>query len=265
MPGRYAGARHFHYLLASPRGERSQPALQSGVIYFPTPEEFAAPPSYVLGLPEFLSPERLVPKDGVLHVTYDLVLDIPPEGDGRLTPTFGWDDLPDYRGYYPPPSPTPPRRNSLIEPGMAGERLTLTGKVLTRNGAPVAGATLEFWQPDTSGQYDRTGYRMRGSQRTGADGVYRLETILPGYAAGIPHVSYLATAQVPSKEPIHLSAAVFFATAKELGRSVSRAARPLVRPNAPTYGDDPAFLDVSALPRVAGAIHATYDIVLDTP
>src|SRR5437868_2244519 len=52
--------------------------------------------------------------------------------------------------YFKPGSPA---RASLVEAGMAGTRLTLTGRVLTRTCQPVNGARLDFWQADASGSY----------------------------------------------------------------------------------------------------------------
>ncbi len=77
-----------------------------------------------------------------------------------------------------------PERTSLIAPGTAGTRLVLTGRVLTLNCAPVAGAKLDFWQADASGTYDNSGYRLRGHQFTDAQGRYTLETIVPGQYPG---------------------------------------------------------------------------------
>src|SRR5437588_10862167 len=59
-------------------------------------------------------------------------------------------------------NPGSPARTSLIESGMAGTRLVLSGRVLTPACAPVAGATLDFWQADAGGTYDNSGYRLRG-------------------------------------------------------------------------------------------------------
>src|SRR5207248_5885350 len=83
--------------------------------------------------------------------------------------------------YFKPGSPA---RTSLIEGGMTGTRLVLSGRVLTLACAPVAGATLDFWQADAAGTYDNSGYRLRGHQLTDADGRYYLETILPGEYPG---------------------------------------------------------------------------------
>jgi len=56
--------------------------------------------------------------------------------------------------------------------------------VLTLACAPVAGATLDFWQADAGGTYDNNGYQLRGHQLTDAAGRYSLETILPGEYPG---------------------------------------------------------------------------------
>ncbi len=77
-----------------------------------------------------------------------------------------------------------PQRASLLEPGMTGTRLTVTGYVLTRDCRPVARARLDFWQADDRGAYDNTGFRLRGYQLTDSAGRYSLETIVPGLYPG---------------------------------------------------------------------------------
>ncbi len=81
-------------------------------------------------------------------------------------------------------TPNSPKRTSLLESGMAGTPLTVTGLVLTRGCQPVANALVDFWQCDDAGDYDNSGYRLRGHQFTDAKGVYRLETIVPGLYPG---------------------------------------------------------------------------------
>jgi len=81
-------------------------------------------------------------------------------------------------------TPNSPKRTSLLEPGIAGTRLVVTGMVLTRSCRPVANALVDFWQCDDAGEYDTSGYRLRGHQFTDAKGVYRLETIVPGVYPG---------------------------------------------------------------------------------
>jgi protocatechuate 3,4-dioxygenase beta subunit len=80
--------------------------------------------------------------------------------------------------------PRSPERTSLVEPGMRGAKIVLTGNVVTRSCKPVAGALVDFWQADASGAYDNTGYRLRGHQFADSQGQYRLETIVPGLYPG---------------------------------------------------------------------------------
>jgi protocatechuate 3,4-dioxygenase beta subunit len=81
-------------------------------------------------------------------------------------------------------TPNSPKRTSLLESGMGGTSLIVTGMVLTRGCQPVANALVDFWQCDDDGNYDNAGYRLRGHQFTDAKGVYRLETIVPGLYPG---------------------------------------------------------------------------------
>jgi protocatechuate 3,4-dioxygenase beta subunit len=85
--------------------------------------------------------------------------------------------------YYKPDTP---ERNSLLEEGMQGTRLILVGYVLDQNCQPMPNTWLDFWQADANGEYDNTGYRLRGHQFTDAQGRYYLETVLPGLYASRP-------------------------------------------------------------------------------
>ncbi len=80
--------------------------------------------------------------------------------------------------------PNSPERTSLVEPGMAGTKVTVTGYVLGRDCRPIARAWLDFWQTDDRGEYDNAGFRMRGHQFTDNAGIYYLETVLPGLYPG---------------------------------------------------------------------------------
>lgn len=77
-----------------------------------------------------------------------------------------------------------PERVSLIEAGTRGTRLVIEGFVLSTSCQPIARALVDFWQCDDAGVYDNTGYTLRGHQFTGANGRYRLETIVPALYAG---------------------------------------------------------------------------------
>lgn len=65
-----------------------------------------------------------------------------------------------------------------------GEPIVLAGKVLSTRCSPIAGAWLDFWHADAQGEYDNSGFRLRGHQFSAADGSYRLETILPALYTG---------------------------------------------------------------------------------
>ena len=77
-----------------------------------------------------------------------------------------------------------PERQSLMEPGVTGTPLTLTGAVLGTDCTPIANAKLDFWQADDDGNYDNNGFRLRGHQFTDAEGKYLLETIVPALYPG---------------------------------------------------------------------------------
>lgn len=81
-------------------------------------------------------------------------------------------------------TPHSPRRRSLLEPGLPGTRLTVTGFVLTPSCRPVPRALLDFWHADAQGVYDNEGYRLRGHQLTDSAGRFRLETVVPGLYTG---------------------------------------------------------------------------------
>ena len=80
--------------------------------------------------------------------------------------------------------PNSPERKSLLEPGVVGERLNLTGRVLTKSGKLISGALLDFWQADGNGRYDNVDYKLRGHQFTDDLGRYQLETVIPGEYSG---------------------------------------------------------------------------------
>jgi len=87
-------------------------------------------------------------------------------------------------------TPNTPERTNLVEEGMSGTPVLVTGKVLNQACEPVAGAMVDFWQADDAGQYDNVGYRLRGHQFTDEAGNYRLETIMPALYSGgrTPHI-----------------------------------------------------------------------------
>ena len=81
-------------------------------------------------------------------------------------------------------TPDTPRRRNLVEDGVEGSPLVLTGAVLDTRCRPVAGALLDFWQADGNGEYDNSGFRLRGHQFADSRGHFRLATVVPGAYSG---------------------------------------------------------------------------------
>jgi protocatechuate 3,4-dioxygenase beta subunit len=88
----------------------------------------------------------------------------------------------------------PPQNATLRTAGVAGTPLTLTGFVVSKSCQPIANAKLDFWQADGKGNYDNSGYTLRGWQLTDANGAYRLETVIPGlYPGRTEHIHFKVT------------------------------------------------------------------------
>ena len=137
-----------------------------------------------------------------------------------------------------------PERAVLVEAGMTGQKLVLTGGLRGLVCGPIKGATIDVWHADASGLYDLKGMRFRGHQLTDANGRYRLETIVPGpYAKRARHLN--VTVSAPGKPA--LSTQVFF-------------------PDDPMNTKDAAFrpeLAMTVTARTAETITAAFDFVLN--
>ncbi|MFJ4326798.1 carbohydrate-binding protein [Streptomyces tricolor] len=141
--------------------------------------------------------------------------------------------------------PRSPQRTSLLEPGMPGTRLTVTGYVFGRACRPLAGVLLDFWQADDNGAYDNTGYRLRGHQFTDSRGSFALTTIVPGLYPGRTRHLHVKL-QAPGR-PV-LTTQLYF-------------------PNEPRNTTDTLF-DPRLLMTVrdaGGGREAAFDFVLDVP
>jgi len=80
-------------------------------------------------------------------------------------------------------------RDNFVAEGVAGERITIRGKVLDGDGEPVPDAVLEIWQADSAGRYpsefspqNSVSPRFLGFGRTETDdhGEFKFTTIKPG-------------------------------------------------------------------------------------
>ena len=105
------------------------------------------------------------------------VLPPTPSCDDDNDPTLEQTEGPFY-------SPDTPERTSLREPGIVGTPMVLTGYVLSTDCRPIANALLDFWHADDAGVYDNEGFNLRGHQHADDDGVFYLETIVPGLYPG---------------------------------------------------------------------------------
>lgn len=83
-------------------------------------------------------------------------------------------------------TPDTPERKSFLEEGWKGDKLILIGYVLDSNCRPIPNTWLDFWQADANGEYDNSGYNLRGHQFTDEQGRYSLETIMPGLYSSRP-------------------------------------------------------------------------------
>jgi hydroxyquinol 1,2-dioxygenase len=80
-------------------------------------------------------------------------------------------------------APPKQQRDSIVH-GAKGDPTFVSGRVLTADGRPIAGAELDVWQVDGEGFYDvqRTdieGMQLRGKFRTDAQGRYLFRTVKP--------------------------------------------------------------------------------------
>jgi protocatechuate 3,4-dioxygenase beta subunit len=139
--------------------------------------------------------------------------------------------------------PGAPARSSLIEPGVTGTTLVLTGSVKGLTCGPIKRARLDFWQADARGVYDASGYRLRGHELTDDNGRYRLQTIIPG-----PHDKQAPQLHVKVQPPGKpaFTTRLFF-------------------PDQPQNKTDPQFRPELMMTVISGAAGktATFDIVLN--
>ena len=88
-----------------------------------------------------------------------------------------------------------PERASLLDAGISGTQLVLSGFVFAPDCKPISHALLDFWQADSKGNYDNAGYMLRGHQFTDAAGRYQLTTVVPGlYPGRTEHIHVKAQA-----------------------------------------------------------------------
>jgi protocatechuate 3,4-dioxygenase beta subunit len=72
-----------------------------------------------------------------------------------------------------------PYRSRLVG-DMDNASLVISGTVTDSACRPQRGTTIELWQADEHGEYDLEGDRYRGIVRCDANGMFQIETIVPG-------------------------------------------------------------------------------------
>jgi protocatechuate 3,4-dioxygenase beta subunit len=81
-----------------------------------------------------------------------------------------------------------PERRDVAE-GRPGTTLALALEVVNASTCkPIGGATVDIWHTDALGEYSgvngASGTFMRGTQKTGSDGVARFDSVYPGWYGG---------------------------------------------------------------------------------
>jgi len=139
--------------------------------------------------------------------------------------------------------PDAPERTWLRTADVTGTPLRVSGAVIGLKCGVIKDARIEFWQADALGQYDVTGFRLRGQQQTTVKGEFHVETIVPGAAAGRAERLHV---RVTPPNHAALSTEWFFPD------DPARAADQLYRPE----------LLLTAVPGASGRA-VTFDVVFD--
>jgi protocatechuate 3,4-dioxygenase alpha subunit len=118
-----------------------------------------------------------------------------------------------------------PEWGDLSADGPAGQRITIEGRVIDGDGAPVPDALIELWQANAAGRYNHPDdpqtdkplephFRGFGRVATDAGGNFRVATIKPGPVPGsgnalqAPHINIALFARGLLK---HLFTRIYFA------------------------------------------------------
>jgi protocatechuate 3,4-dioxygenase, alpha subunit len=125
---------------------------------------------------------------------------------------------------------TPMTIENLAPAGVAGERVSVEGKITDGDGKPVNDALVEIWQANAAGTYGTKEFRGFGRSPTDDKGMFRFQTIKPGRVPGPG-----GKLQAP-----HIAANIFMRG--QLKQLVSR----IYFPDDPANGEDPVLALVPA-------------------
>ena len=150
-----------------------------------------------------------------------------------------------------------PFRSVLAGAGEPGDRVTVSGVVYGPDcKTPLAGAIVDVWHADASGQYHTSAqsYRLRGQMRTDARGRYEFDSVRPGHYDGRPRHYHLI---ISSAGHVPLTTQIYFLGDPLLGPSDS------CQPPTCNSGDPGRVVDFKK--TTAGgktSYKGTFDIVL---
>ncbi|WP_375481643.1 protocatechuate 3,4-dioxygenase subunit beta [uncultured Jatrophihabitans sp.] len=177
------------------------------------------------------------------HPTRPLVT-ADPEGVELWAPVFGHRDVADDEADLTVQHAGPP----------LGERMIVTGRVLTGDGRPVANQLVEIWQANAAGRYAHQrdqhpapldpNFTGAGRAITGPDGSYSFVTVKPGPYPWRNHAN--------AWRPAHIHFSLFGTDFTE------RLITQMYFPGDPLFPFDPIFNSVTD-PRSRERMIATYD------
>ena len=151
--------------------------------------------------------------------------------------------------------PRSPERRNLLDGGVPGVRLTLSGHVYDESCHAVRRALLDFFQADSHGHYDRKERRLHGHQYTDAQGRYLLRTIVPNhYLRRAPHMHVKVEAP---NGPVLDTELFFPATVHAYGMRISR-----LNARDPTYRQTNGVLAVHLTGHNRAGYTARFDFVI---
>ncbi|OLE22163.1 MAG: protocatechuate 3,4-dioxygenase subunit beta [Catenulispora sp. 13_1_20CM_3_70_7] len=149
-------------------------------------------------------------------------------------------------------------RQHGVEP--LGERITVSGRVLDRDGRPVRGQLVEIWQANAAGRYAHQrdqhpapldpGFTGVGRCLTDDQGGYSFTTVKPGAYPWRNHVN--------AWRPAHIHFSLFGAA------FVQRLITQMYFPGDPLFADDPILQSVTDSAARARLV-AAYDHELSVP
>ncbi|MFG2887968.1 dioxygenase [Streptomyces sp. NPDC048248] len=154
--------------------------------------------------------------------------------------------------------PASPERGDVVTPGTQGVRIDLAGVVYDTACTPLPDTLIEFWQCDQNGDYDTSGFGLRGHQYTNNRGAFLLRTIIPRdywgrWGQRAPHIH--TRVQAPGS-PLLVTQLYFPDDTKAYGRdfaALNAADRLLNR-----------ACTIALTTRPGGAYSGTFDFVLKT-